>query len=142
MSWWDSIFGNSSSSGGSSSGSIWPALISAGASLAGGYFTNQQHAQDTQTNIQMAQNKIDADKAAADLNYQHELELLKLKLAAGGSGGGSGASAQNAKTAALASLYNNWASNKYRGGADLGQGILDTGRNASAGLIAQIGALR
>lgn len=119
--------------GNSGFGSYLPALITAGTSLAGNYFTNANNAEINSANLQQAQNKIEADKQYQDKALANQLAIANIQ---------AGASSANAKRAALSSLYNNWASLRQRGGADLMQGALETGRNAASPLMANISRLR
>jgi hypothetical protein len=100
--------------------SLLSGLIGAGTGLAGIYFQQQG-----------------AKEMAADAIKQRQAEMEAARLAAlqkGGGGGGGGA-----RTAALAAMYNNYASLMQRSGESLQQGALETGRNAAAPILTRSG---
>jgi hypothetical protein len=105
--------------------SLLPSIISAGAGLAGTYFSLDQQKQSDEMNIAQRQAELEAAKEAA--------------AKAGGGGGGAG---NAAKLGALTSLYNNWASNTERSGEALSASAQATGRLYQDPIMARLAALR
>lgn len=101
---------------------FYSSLLQGGLGLAGTYFSQSQ-------------NKSLAEAAAK----QRMAEIAAAN--AKGGGGGGGAALKAAKMASLTSLYNNYANLTAQGGQAGMQGAIDTGKSASAPIIARLGRL-
>ena len=135
MSWLSDLTDAIGLTGGSSSDgpSIWPSVIQAGTSLAGTYFGLKQGKEQSETQLQFAQDKLAAELAAA---------AAKGGGKGGGGGGGGGNALALARMNNLAALYQNWGQLAAKAAESEAQTAQATGRLATDPIIARLGVLR
>lgn len=123
-----------------SSGNFLGPLITAGAGLAGQYYTTQN------ANSQAAQSFQNQQALIADQDKQAEMNRESQQAVAGIEARAQEASAAMAATSAkrntLANLYNNWADIAEKGGEAKLQGALGTGKAVSDAINVRSAALR
>ena len=103
-------------------GSVIGPSITAATGLAGIYGNQQNNAANLAANAQMEANRIQAEKDAAAALAAKQIKMQKI--------------------ASLSSLYNNYANLTQKGGEDIQNGAIETGRNGAAPLIARAAALK
>lgn len=126
------------SKGGFSWGSLLPSLVTAGTGLAGVYGSMSNNSANLAGQEQQAANQLafDKEKLAAELQSAAGAAGAHVKAAMIAAGATKAAARMNS----LSNLYANWAGDKEKAGQSLEQGALELGKNATAPIMARLGA--
>lgn len=126
------------SKGGFSWGNLLPSIIGAGTGLADVYGSMSNNSSNLAAQEQQAAN---------NLAFNKEKLAQELQIAQGAAGAhvkaamiAAGATKAAARMSSLSNLYANWAGDKEKAGQSLEQGALELGKNATAPIMARLGA--